>query len=513
MFWRKLTRGRQKNRARGDHATEAAPELLYEHELAQRVALVRLVLTFANFAVIWLDSSLPSAGTAEAYAWAYGVAAVFLLYAFFIGAALKRRRIRLSRYLLLSPVLDVACASTLIIATDGYLSPFNLWLVFAVVSSGFSRYRRLPLFTAALGLLAHSLIATIPQEQPPDYAVFGVRTGYLFAFAAVLSLISSHLVAQAKALAVIEDAGRRLGDAATSHAALRILLAKLTETLHIAGARLSLSDGTCIEEGVPEHGCPATASWSLQVAGQQLGTLAVWRKSPLAREDDAVARVLCDRASSALLRIRLSEQLVAAAKAEERLRIADTLHDSCLQTLAAVALRAEAASRLVGGGGGEVASELQAITQVVRRAGVQLRDAVAMPSATAGGPDAASLSKLVTERWPGAQAYVAPDVVPSAGQWLAMEALIKEGLNNAEKHAAARRGSFRLYRSSAGHVVCVLENEGAPLPARPEFGYGLTRVRELVEAQGGVLSLVPREAGGALLIADFGDAPCKPSGS
>jgi signal transduction histidine kinase len=483
-------------------------ELVHERALAERTALIRLLLTLANFAIIWLDHTIPQAATPGAYAEALGAATAFSVYAAAAWLILKRQRISLARYFTLSPILDVGFAALLILTTDGYLSPFHLWFVLAVVSSGFSRAPRLPLITAVLALAAHCLIALVPQAQPLDVTVFAVRSGYLFGVAAVLSSINQHLAKESRALAAIAETGRMLSEALTPEAAARILLIRVVEMLRTRGARFRFADGSCLDEGVPEDGRSASANWSLQIAGQSLGWLTVYRKTPLTRHEEAVARVLCDRAASALLRIRLGEQLVSAARAEERVRLADQLHDTYLQTLAALDLRAEAAYRLVNGPSTEVASELQAIKQISQQAGAQIRQALAIQPAAAGGQGPAALRKLLAERWAGqAEVDIAPDMALSDGQWRAVEALVKEGLNNARKHAGAERISLRLQRDDGQKIVCSLENDGTALPAQPEPGYGLARLRAVIEEQGGELSLAPRESGGALLLAKFGGPP------
>src|SRR5207247_6474695 len=139
-----------------------------------------------------------------AYTWAFAASGLFIVYAAILYVLLRRRTRLSDRMAIASPLLDVVVATMLIIATDGYLSPFSLWLVFAVVSAGFSRYRQLPFITAGLALTAQVLIATIPQVRPLDVTVFAVRVGYLFGVAAVLSAISSYLTAQSLALSTIE---------------------------------------------------------------------------------------------------------------------------------------------------------------------------------------------------------------------------------------------------------------------------------------------------------------------
>lgn len=482
-------------------------ELVHERTLAERVALIRVCLTLANFAIIWLDHTIPDPGTAAAYAEAVGAAALFFAYAATLWLFLRTRHISLGPYFAVSPILDVAFAALLILATEGYLSPFQLWFAVAVVSSGFGRSPRLPLLTAGLAVAAHCLIALVPQAQPLDVSVFAVRSGYLFGVAAVLSSINFHLVSESRALGLIAEAGRALNEANSRSAVASILVTTLRNVLEPARLRLSLDEGTCVDSGQPGD-AHSGRSWNLDVFGRTLGTLTVSGRRPLSRQEEAFVRVLCDRAASALLRIELSGQLVAAARAEERLRLADELHDSVLQTLAALDLRAEVARRLFSAGAPDAASELEAIREIGRRAAAQIRATLVMEPAAPVIPDGQALRQIVAECWPGpAEVEIASDIALSEAKWRLLQMVVKEGLNNVRKHAGATRVSLRLYRAADGRVVCSLENDGVPVPPRPRLGYGLSRLSALTHEQGGRLSLNPRPKGGALLVAEFWEAP------
>jgi signal transduction histidine kinase len=484
-------------------------ELSHERVLAQRATLVRLVLTLANFAIIALDHTVPFRATAAEYLSAYAAALAFLIYAVAAWLSVQRQWIPLDRVLVISPTLDVVFASILILATDGYLSPFHLWFVVAVVGSSFSRYGRLPLATAALALVAHCLITLVPQAQPLDVAVFAVRTGFLFGVAAVLSAIGVCLASQSRFLAVIEDVGRQLGETMTQYEAARLLAQSVTRALRLEGACAQLVDGTTAPDGATSDAACETRI--LAIGSRTFGTLFMYRRSRLSRREQALARVLCDRTASALLRIRLTHELVHAATATERVRLSDELHDSCLQNLAALDLRAEAALQLGGHAVPDLADDLRAIKQLSRQAAEQVRECIAAPVAPSNG-DAAALRRIIAERWSGpADVQIAPDVALSGGQWSAIASLVREGLNNIRKHARASRVRFDLDRSPDGGVVCRLENDGDPLVPPAVLGYGLSRLRCLVEEQGGRLQLLPNESGGARLVAEFGGCPCAPS--
>ena len=72
------------------------------------------------------------------------------------------------------PLSDVLAASMLIFATEGYLSPFNLWLAITVVAAGFGSAGSVPILTAIVAIFAQVLIATVPQKLPLEHGAFFV---------------------------------------------------------------------------------------------------------------------------------------------------------------------------------------------------------------------------------------------------------------------------------------------------------------------------------------------------
>jgi signal transduction histidine kinase len=482
----------------------AKGELFHERSLAEKAAWVRVVLTLANLVIIAVDPSVPASPTVKAYAQASAGGILFLLYALSAWRLLKVRRISLRYYVVVSPFLDVFFTSILLIATEGHLSPFNLWFVFAVMASGFSRFRMLPFITAGLALVANSLVAAIPQAHPVDLPLFAVRTGYLFAIAAVLSFISSTLVEESDSLASIEEAGRQFAAAITADEVARLLMDRIRGSLGADYQNLHLVSGQSVEDGRPPRTeQPPTAVWQLDVGEETLGTLSVYRRTALTQGQESLGRALCDRAASALLRDRLWSRLTEAAVSSERLNLADRLHDTYLQSLAALDLRAEVARRLADGSPRPLIKELDGIKELARRSAAEVREIFDVATAsTPPGPEA--IGRLVTERWPvGAKVDITPDLPLSEGQWRAVEMVVREGLNNARKHGGASQVSLRVHRPASGNVVCALTNNGTDVqtPTRP--GYGLVRLRTLVQEQGGSLRLESLEGGGATLTAEF----------
>jgi PAS domain S-box-containing protein len=304
-------------------------ELVFERALAERTAWVRLVLTLANLAIIALDPTVPLKSDFEDYLQATGGAVCFLLYASGALWLLKTRRLRLSTYTLATPLLDVFFGSVLLVACHIFSRPFNLWFVFAIMVAGLGRYRMLPFAAAGLALVANVVVAVLPPTYPPSPVHFAVRTGYLFAIAAVFSYLSSNLIEGSKLLAIMEETGRRFADAMAEHEVTELLMSRLHNSLSSRFQRLRLADGTSIELGEPpETERTPTAAWSLDVSGEKLGALHVYRDKPLARGEDSFGGLLCDRAASALHRIRLGVRVTEATVSAERLKFAEDLIDN-----------------------------------------------------------------------------------------------------------------------------------------------------------------------------------------
>src|SRR5262249_42383822 len=140
------------------------------------------------------------------------------------------------------PMLDVLLATALILSTGGHRSPFSLWLVFAIMGAGFSRYRWLPVVTALTALTVHCLIAAGPPNEALDYSGFFVRTSYYFGLASVLSAITFYLNAQAQALTVLESVSRPMAAAMTREEVIEILLERLATELSLEDVSYSSTD-------------------------------------------------------------------------------------------------------------------------------------------------------------------------------------------------------------------------------------------------------------------------------
>ncbi|MEZ0325465.1 MAG: sensor histidine kinase, partial [Fimbriimonas sp.] len=404
------------------------PELLHERTLADRFAVLKLILAMVNFVVIGLDWIAPVNGTPRGETFALWVAAGFLAYMLISWAAIRAEWVSLRVYQRILPLTDVLAASMLIFATGGYDSPFNLWLAISIVSAGFGSAGAVPILTACLAVFAQFLIATVPQPQPIDPGAFLVQTLYLFGVASLVASISSHLIRQSKALAALARFGQELASVYTAPTAMALFEQRLQTELNAESVKAVLGE-------VP-------AGWVPITNGEfPVGACLISRKERLSDQELHLLSLLADRLISSIKRIELGEELVAAAAREERQRYADELHDTHLQTLAAVDMQAETASRLVKGGAAH--DELKAIKTTVREAAAKTRAFISsIDEQPQGGP--VLIEQIIRERWSGAEVQIAEGLDLTEGQWRAVTMMVQEGLNNAKAHGRSEHVRFDL---------------------------------------------------------------------
>jgi len=494
------------------------------------------MLTVADLLVISIFEIVP----AQQQPVAIGASLLFMAYAVFAWWLVKTDRVQVDLYQLISPVFDLLAASVLVVSTGGFLSPFNMWFVFAVVGTGFTRFRSLPLITMAVAIILQYAIAQIPQgldafsyppgkyklvpeptdatgpipieeaQAPPggypveidagssnNQTTFFASMVNRLGVAVVIAFVSSYLTNLSKTIAIVEEAGRLLGDTVNERDAARVFLWKASELLGLTYGRLTLADGPSFEVGTPTavEGV-ARRTWQITMSGDSLGELTGERPSQFAQRDDTMAEIICERGATTIKRINLANDLIASAADAERSRIADELHDTYLQTLAAMDLRAEAARQLKNRA--EVDKELVRLKEIARGAARQAREVIQrVVQRTSKGRD--HIEQVLRDRWAGDyDLKMSQDVELTVGQWRAIEMLLREGLNNAKKHGKATRVDFAI-RQIGDKLTIRLEDNGKGAGEVIALGYGLQRLRSVFSEQGGMLTLEPGARGAALV--------------
>lgn len=460
------------------------------------VANARLLLAALSLLVLVFDSTVPNSSREGALSWALTVAGAFFGVALLTRIALARNWVTSLTVLKCGPFIDLALSGMLILSTNGYLSPFTLWIVFTVVETAFLGSARLTMVVCTLGAFTHLLIALVPQDGPLDGAILLVRVSYLAGFAVLIGSVGGILARRNRELAGIEDLGRGLHESPDAQRACATAATILLGVLRASRVEVSFNEiqeaSGEQQEVAPDH------SWEASDV-----TVRLWRSQPFDNDELVVGRVMTDRLALAIRRYRLTQTLVESAAREERLRLADEVHDGYLQTLAAATIRLAVARRL-SAGVPEAAEEIEVVKQLLRdgtnRARTFLSGQLAEP---ANGPD--RLRSILDERWTGRwDMEIDPQIALSEAQWNVCAMLLREGLNNAASHGRATQAHFGISREG-GRVRVLLECNGRPPPQKVRLGFGLTRLSEVLGSQGAGFSLEKGERGGSRLVATFGD--------
>ncbi|WP_427892558.1 sensor histidine kinase [Kribbella sp. GL6] len=216
-----------------------------------------------------------------------------------------------------------------------------------------------------------------------------------------------------------------------------------------------------------------------------------------------------DRVSAAA-RTRKEEELRRAG--EERLRIAQELHDVVAHHISLINVQAATALHLVDRQPERAAPALSAIKDASKEALVELRSIVGVlrqsgesaPRQPIAGLD--HLDHLVSRTArAGLEVHKIihgdPRPLPSGLDRAAFR-IIQESLTNVVRHARATSATVRIQYGEQALVVQVDDN-GESLAAQPKEGNGISGMRERATALGGTLTANRTPAGGLRIIANL----------
>lgn len=198
------------------------------------------------------------------------------------------------------------------------------------------------------------------------------------------------------------------------------------------------------------------------------------------------------------------EALAERAVADERLRIAQEIHDVVAHSVTVMLVQAEAAERVMPGGEANRParqairnvqdSARQALTELRQMLGVLRPDARAP---TEPQPRLDDLAALVAS-YEGVGLRVActePGGVPlPPSVELTAYRVAQEALTNVLRHSAAREAAVDV-RAEGGSLVVEIVDEGPARPITHPRGHGLVGMRERVIACGGELDVGPDGTG------------------
>lgn len=225
------------------------------------------------------------------------------------------------------------------------------------------------------------------------------------------------------------------------------------------------------------------------------------------------------RATTALLRERTALALEARTEAarravsEERLRIAQELHDVIGHSLSVIALQAQVGAHVIDADPVEAKASLVSVAGTSRAALTEIRRILGAMHENDGSyrpaPGLRDVGGLAAELTAAGlpvelRTVGTPDKVPTALEMTAYR-LTQEALTNVAKHAGKTRASVTV-RYEPGAVHLEILDDGPACDAVPDHtaspsgdrsrGHGLLGMRERVAVWGGTLEAGPRLEGG-----------------
>lgn len=193
------------------------------------------------------------------------------------------------------------------------------------------------------------------------------------------------------------------------------------------------------------------------------------------------------------------------ALAEERLRIAQELHDVVAHSMGVIAVQAGMGTHVIGSEPGEAKKALEAISQTSRSTLVEIRRMLGMlredqAASYVPAPGLADLRRLVRDvASAGLHAEVRVEgtttELPRGVDFTAYR-IVQEALTNVLKHAGRATASVIIgYEGTALRLEILDDGRGANGRAAPG-GHGLVGMRERVGVYGGSFEAGPRIGGG-----------------
>lgn len=245
------------------------------------------------------------------------------------------------------------------------------------------------------------------------------------------------------------------------------------------------------------EGLKWAASFPVWSAGKVNGVLILaWKEGqPLS----AANRTFCEAVAS-LIGVAVRHEAVLERGRElavlrERARIARDIHDSVTQSITAIVLNLQAATRSAGKVSSARSSAIEASIEVARSALVELRRSIW--NLRAGEGSQKSLSESIEEA--GAvlatsgvefdvQIHGPTEKLPGEVR-AGLLSIARESLNNAHRHAGATRVEVLVNVTATGVVMGITDNGvGATEPPGPT-SFGISGMRERAGALGGTVGI------------------------
>jgi two-component system, NarL family, sensor kinase len=245
------------------------------------------------------------------------------------------------------------------------------------------------------------------------------------------------------------------------------------------------------------------ASVPLRFQDKPIGVMNVtgpqWRR--LTKDELGLLSTIGLQVGAMIERARLAESQARLARAEERTRVARELHDTLLQSLTAIALQLEGASRDPNASQ-ELRARLSRSIDSARASAADARRAIAdlRTSPSADKPLAQALSALarsfMSETGITVRVVATPEVLPRQIE-TELYRIAQEALTNVRKHARAKSVTLTLRRAKDSvRLVIADDGIGMDRAGKKDEGHGVRGMSERAALVGGSLSLARRRGGG-----------------
>ena len=254
--------------------------------------------------------------------------------------------------------------------------------------------------------------------------------------------------------------------------------------------------GSAAPQAVPEVGWGGLLVWATAVAGATAAGAATGFALAARQRSETAARA----------------EVARRAVSEERLAMAQDVHDGVGHTLAVIAMHAWVAAHLIDRDPARAKELLGTLAATCREALNGLRadlDRMRQPTdgaARSPGPGLADLPVLLDRMRDGGlrldvELPEPPPAQLSPAVGAAAYRIVQESLTNVLRHAGTAEASVRV-RLDGNLLVEVADRGTGPAAAAPA-GTGIAGMRRRAEAVGGSLTVGPRSGGGFLVRAEL----------
>ena len=477
------------------------------------ISFCRLILAIASLIAIYVDPFEPARNPELCYSLLVGYSlysAVLLVITSRGGTSLRQQ--------IGTHTFDLLFFMVINGLTEGPVSPFFVYYVFAIICSGLRFGTRAIILTAtaAIAAFAASGVYVLHAGSPETFEFnrFIIRGTYLAIIALLLTYFASYFER------IKEDLSRIAGWRRSRQEELGDLVAELLETgtqifrcsrMIVAFTDDATTAGFCgvrtdsfrceeLPESTAEDlvtfalGQSATQPWVLPanlaallevtahvgvpLEGDQVRGIALFLdREAVVEEDIALGHVISRIIAARLDHFATTLQLRRGAVAEERVRLARDLHDSLLQSLTGVALQLRALPRLMQRDvttaserlqeiGDTIAADQRELRQFIERLQSSREESVSTIDIETR---VAALARRFEQQWDLRVNYILDPSLNHVSEALRSEtySIISEAIANAAKHANANMVDVRAEATGTSIVIHVADDgNGFPFQGR-----------------------------------------------